>query len=84
MREAEVEDSNKGKGKGNGKIGWLISNFQMRKDARANEIDALKKAKAVLLAVLKCLFFDCVSEHLLSPIGMHHIYLRILYVFTQS
>lgn len=27
---------------------WLINNFQTRKDARANEIDALKKAKAVL------------------------------------
>jgi predicted RNase H-like nuclease (RuvC/YqgF family) len=27
---------------------WLITNFQMRKDARAGEVDALKKAKAVL------------------------------------
>merc|ERR1719161_553242 len=27
---------------------WLISNFETRKEARANEIDALKKAKAVL------------------------------------
>merc|ERR1719182_404460 len=27
---------------------WLIQNFQTRKDARTNEIDALKKAKAVL------------------------------------
>jgi len=27
---------------------WLISNFDTRKEARANEIDALKKAKAVL------------------------------------
>jgi hypothetical protein len=27
---------------------WLINNFETRKEARANEIDALKKAKAVL------------------------------------
>merc|ERR1719378_2019356 len=27
---------------------WLIQNFDTRKEARANEIDALKKAKAVL------------------------------------
>merc|ERR1719379_16761 len=27
---------------------WLIQNFETRKEARANEIDALKKAKAVL------------------------------------
>merc|ERR1719263_1588356 len=27
---------------------WLISNFEIRKTARANEIDALKNAKAVL------------------------------------
>jgi len=27
---------------------WLIENYSMRKEARANEIDALKKAKAVL------------------------------------
>merc|ERR1719219_2134591 len=27
---------------------WLVSNFQVRKEARAVEVDALKKAKAVL------------------------------------
>jgi chromosome segregation ATPase len=27
---------------------WLISNFEMRKEARAGEVDSLKKAKAVL------------------------------------
>jgi len=27
---------------------WLVSNFQVRKDARSGEVDALKKAKAVL------------------------------------
>merc|ERR1719473_2572797 len=27
---------------------WLISNYETRKEARTNEIDALKKAKAVL------------------------------------
>jgi len=27
---------------------WLLENFDLRKEARANEIDALKKAKAVL------------------------------------
>merc|ERR1719203_2587117 len=27
---------------------WLLSNFQVRKEARAGEIDALKNAKAVL------------------------------------
>merc|ERR1719487_358488 len=31
-----------------GDCDWLLSNFQMRKDARAGEVDALKKAKAVL------------------------------------
>merc|ERR1719422_1900848 len=27
---------------------WLIQNFEMRKEARSGEVDALKKAKAVL------------------------------------
>jgi hypothetical protein len=27
---------------------WLLNNFEARKEARAGEIDALKKAKAVL------------------------------------
>merc|ERR1719468_859168 len=27
---------------------WLVSNFEGRKEARAGEVDALKKAKAVL------------------------------------
>jgi len=27
---------------------WLLSNFQVRKEARSEEIDALKNAKAVL------------------------------------
>merc|ERR1719414_2674965 len=27
---------------------WLIQNFEMRKEARAGEVDSLKKAKAVL------------------------------------
>merc|ERR1712204_112321 len=27
---------------------WLVSNFEVRKEARAAEVDALKKAKAVL------------------------------------
>merc|ERR1719450_211937 len=27
---------------------WLIKNFDLRKEARAGEVDALKKAKAVL------------------------------------
>merc|ERR1712037_87631 len=27
---------------------WLVSNFEVRKEARTGEIDALKKAKAVL------------------------------------
>ena len=27
---------------------WLVSNFEVRKEARAGEIDSLKKAKAVL------------------------------------
>merc|ERR1719335_1114726 len=27
---------------------WLIENYGMRKEARSNEVDALKKAKAVL------------------------------------
>merc|ERR1719235_510695 len=31
-----------------GECDWLLSNFQVRKDARAGEVDALKKAKAVL------------------------------------
>merc|ERR1719453_837516 len=31
-----------------GECDWLLTNFQVRKDARAGEVDALKKAKAVL------------------------------------
>merc|ERR1712032_514658 len=31
-----------------GECDWLISNFDLRKEARAGEIDSLKKAKAVL------------------------------------
>jgi septal ring factor EnvC (AmiA/AmiB activator) len=31
-----------------GDCDWLLENFDLRKEARANEIDALKKAKAVL------------------------------------
>jgi chromosome segregation ATPase len=31
-----------------GDCDWLLTNFQMRKDARAGEVDSLKKAKAVL------------------------------------
>merc|ERR1719408_1029846 len=31
-----------------GDCDWLLENFDIRKEARANEIDALKKAKAVL------------------------------------
>merc|ERR1719441_61499 len=31
-----------------GECDWLLSNFETRKEARAGEIDALKKAKAVL------------------------------------
>merc|ERR1719281_135386 len=31
-----------------GDCDWLLSNFQVRKEARAGEVDALKKAKAVL------------------------------------
>merc|ERR1719321_2354088 len=31
-----------------GECDWLIQNFDTRKEARANEIDAIKKAKAVL------------------------------------
>merc|ERR1719359_1090258 len=31
-----------------GDCDWLLTNFQVRKDARAGEIDALTKAKAVL------------------------------------
>ena len=27
---------------------WLLQNFDLRKDARAGEVDSLKKAKAVL------------------------------------
>merc|ERR1719216_531809 len=27
---------------------WLVNNFEVRKEARAGEVDALKKAKAVL------------------------------------
>jgi peptidoglycan hydrolase CwlO-like protein len=31
-----------------GECDWLLSNFEMRKEARAGEVDSLKKAKAVL------------------------------------
>merc|ERR1712032_984917 len=30
---------------------WLLQNFEVRKEARAGEVDALKKAKAVLSGV---------------------------------
>merc|ERR1719335_1697568 len=31
-----------------GECDWLITNFEMRKEARAGEVDSLKKAKSVL------------------------------------
>merc|ERR1719393_575924 len=31
-----------------GECDWLLSNFEVRKEARAGEVDSLKKAKAVL------------------------------------
>merc|ERR1719161_2817792 len=31
-----------------GECDWLLQNFDKRKEARSNEIDAIKKAKAVL------------------------------------
>merc|ERR1719364_43952 len=31
-----------------GDCDWLLSNFEVRKEARAGEVDSLKKAKAVL------------------------------------
>jgi len=46
--EAELMDTKKVIADLHADCDWLISNYQTRKDARANEIDALKKAKAVL------------------------------------
>jgi len=42
---------------------WLISNFETRKEARTNEIDALKKAKAVLSG----------ADYSLVQIGRHAV-----------
>merc|ERR1719161_1986739 len=45
---------------------WLISNFDTRKEARTNEIDALKKAKAVLSG----------ADYSLVQIGRHAVLLQ--------
>jgi hypothetical protein len=45
---------------------WLISNFETRKEARTNEIDALKKAKAVLSG----------ADYSLVQVGRHAVLRR--------
>jgi peptidoglycan hydrolase CwlO-like protein len=46
MKEAMA--THKYLGEVHGDCDWLLTNFQVRKDARAGEVEALKKAKAVL------------------------------------
>merc|ERR1719454_2306860 len=43
---------------------WLIKNFELRKEARAGEVDALKKAKAVLSGADYSLVQTSASKHL--------------------
>merc|ERR1719161_827743 len=43
---------------------WLTENFEVRKEARAGEVDALKKAKAVLSGADYSLVQTTVSRHL--------------------
>merc|ERR1719408_46232 len=43
---------------------WLVENFEVRKEARAGEVDALKKAKAVLSGADYALVQTTVSRHL--------------------
>merc|ERR1719355_457040 len=50
---------------------WLISNFDTRKEARTNEIDALKKAKAVLSGA----DYSLVQTSSHRTILQHHRYL---------
>merc|ERR1719359_2557417 len=45
---------------------WLLQNYDGRKEARANEIEALKKAKAVLSG----------ADYSLLQTGVHHKHLR--------
>merc|ERR1719377_435821 len=42
---------------------WLIKNFELRKEARAGEVDALKKAKAVLSGADYSLVQTTVGRH---------------------
>merc|ERR1740129_339550 len=44
---------------------WLLSNFEVRKDARAGEVDALKKAKAVLSGADYSLVQEAIAHGLL-------------------
>jgi len=46
-----------------GDCDWLLSNFQVRKEARAGEVDALKKAKAVLSGADYSLLQSSVQRH---------------------
>merc|ERR1719230_2403768 len=43
---------------------WLTQNFEVRKEARAGEVEALKKAKAVLSGADYSLVQTTVSRHL--------------------
>merc|ERR1719161_1601169 len=43
---------------------WLIKNFELRKEARAGEIEALKQAKAVLSGADYSLVQTSTSKHL--------------------
>jgi len=46
---------------------WLLQNFDTRKEARTGEIDALKKAKAVLSG----------ADYSLIQVAHHHIHRRV-------
>jgi len=47
-RQDELMDTKKALAELHEECDWLLQNFETRKEARANEIDAMKKAKAVL------------------------------------
>jgi len=48
VKMTEAMNTHKYLGEVHGDCDWLLSNFEARKTARAGEVDALKKAKAVL------------------------------------
>merc|ERR1719388_168272 len=63
-RSTELMDARKYLAELHEQCDWLLENYQTRKEARANEIDAMKKAKAVLSGADYSLLQTRVSHHL--------------------